>query len=285
MSADHLRPAREVQALEEVGVTAISRGVAVWVALVFMVTIFGVALCEPFAEGLDGASDAAGISTSVHRQIFTEFGAQTRTALMRLGPGRALAANRSLMAAMDRFEDRLGEQSFLRRWLLPRLQWRLAASLGLGNEQVYVGREGWLFFRPDLDYVIGRGFLDSPVQEARRRSGDAWLPAPEPDPIPALVIFNNNSGLGRFTSSWCPFRSSRPWSPNGSVGEISDRGGPCKIHRSRSFSISSRIWDSTSSIRPRSWCRPGSSRAPINTCAPIPIGRPRRSRPRPERLP
>ena len=84
-------------------------------------------------------------------------------------------------------EDTLEEQSFLRRWLLPRLQWRLAASTGLANEQVYVGRSDWLFFRPDVDYVIGRGFLEPHVQEARRRSGNAWLPAPEPDPFPALV--------------------------------------------------------------------------------------------------
>ncbi len=187
MSTNLHRPAREVQALEEVGVTVVSWGVALGMVLAFAVTIFGVALLEPFAEGLEEVSDVDGRETTGQRQIFDGFGAEVQTALVGSGGEGALAVNRSLLAAMDRFEDRLEEQSFLRRWLLPRLQWRLAAATGLGNEQVYIGEREWLFFRPDVDYVVGRGFLDPRVQEARRRGGDAWLPAPEPDPLPALM--------------------------------------------------------------------------------------------------
>ena len=187
MLTNHHRPAREVQALQQVGVTAVSRSVALWIALAFLATIFGVALFEPCAEWLEGGLDSEGVGTSVHCQIFTGFGLEAQAALMSIEQRGCLAKNRSLVAAMDRFEDRLEEQSFLRRWLLPPLQWRLAASTGLGNEQVYVGREDWLFFRPDVEYVVGRGFLDPRVQEARRRSGDAWLPAPEPDPFPVLL--------------------------------------------------------------------------------------------------
>ena len=39
--------------------------------------------------------------------------------------------------------------------------------LGAGNERVYVGRDGWLFYRPDVEYLTGRGFLD-PAQIERR---------------------------------------------------------------------------------------------------------------------
>jgi alginate O-acetyltransferase complex protein AlgJ len=39
--------------------------------------------------------------------------------------------------------------------------------LGAGNERVYRGREGWLCYRPDVEYVTGPGFLD-PAQLDRR---------------------------------------------------------------------------------------------------------------------
>lgn len=177
MSADLHRPAREVQALEEVGVTAVGRGAAWGIVLLFLLSIFGVALLEPFVEEVVGD----------HRQAFADFRQESLAALGSLGGERVQVVNRSLLGAMNRFEDRLEEKSAVRRWLLPRLQWRLASTIGLGNDQVYVGRGRWLFFRPDVDYVIGRGFLDPRVQTNRRRGGDAWLPAAEPDPIPALL--------------------------------------------------------------------------------------------------
>ena len=168
-------PAREIQALEQVGVTAVSRPVAVIATLVFVITISGVALFE----------------RSVDSAVCRDFGAQMGASLARFDDEGLFAANRALLAAMDEFERRLEEESFLHRWLLPELQWRLAALSGLGNEKVYIGRSEWLFFRPDVDHVIGPGFLDPRVQLARRRGGEAWQPAPEPDPMPALLEFHH----------------------------------------------------------------------------------------------
>ena len=41
--------------------------------------------------------------------------------------------------------------------------------LGAGNERVYPGRDGWLFYRPDVEYLTGPGFLDPAVMEPADR--------------------------------------------------------------------------------------------------------------------
>ncbi len=99
-----------------------------------------------------------------------------------------LAANRSLLARMDDFERGLEDASVLRR-ALPAAQ-RLLSTLGAGNEKVYLGRGGWLFYRPGVDYLTGPGFLSSAVLERRRRSGPGWQEAPQPDPRRAILDFH-----------------------------------------------------------------------------------------------
>ena len=59
--------------------------------------------------------------------------------------------------------------------------------IGLGNEKVYLGSEGWLFYRPDVDYVAGPGFLDPSVLRARGRNSGI-----QPDPLPAIVRFRDD---------------------------------------------------------------------------------------------
>lgn len=97
------------------------------------------------------------------------------------------AENRLVLAALDRFETRLDDEAILRHYLLPPVQVVLSGVLGAGNEQAYIGRGGWLLYRPDVDYVVGPGFLEAQVMERRRRGGNAWETAPRPDPMPAIV--------------------------------------------------------------------------------------------------
>ena len=59
----------------------------------------------------------------------------------------------------------------------------------VGNEQVYLGREGWLYHRPGVDYVIGRGFLDGDVLARRRLARDACDGSPQPDPVAPIADF------------------------------------------------------------------------------------------------
>lgn len=80
----------------------------------------------------------------------------------------------------------------LRERLLPPVQQVLTRTLGLGNEQAYVGRRGWLFYRADVDHVTGKGFLEPSVLRARRRAGDATEAPVQPDPLAALIRFRDD---------------------------------------------------------------------------------------------
>ena len=59
---------------------------------------------------------------------------------------------------IEAHEDAVEEASFLRELILPRAQLALTRLLGAGNEQVYPGRDGWLFYRPGVDHLIAPPF-------------------------------------------------------------------------------------------------------------------------------
>src|SRR5205085_8225470 len=82
-------------------------------------------------------------------------------------------------------EKELETQSVVSEWLLPRVQLALV-RLGAGNEQVYLGRDGWLFYRPDVDYVTGPPFLERKVMVHR-----AHVAAVQSDPVKAIVDFRD----------------------------------------------------------------------------------------------
>ena len=56
--------------------------------------------------------------------------------------------------AIEKYEDRLEEKSVLTNWLLPNVQTILTGLLHTGNEQAYLGQNGWLFYRADIDSLI-----------------------------------------------------------------------------------------------------------------------------------
>jgi hypothetical protein len=108
----------------------------------------------------------------------------------RRGPDvRPLVTGVPSECAIERFERAVEDDSLTGAWLLPRLQAFLTGALRVGNEQVYLGRDGWLFHRPGVDYATGRGFLDAEALERRRRGGDACEGPPEPDPVAAIAGF------------------------------------------------------------------------------------------------
>jgi alginate O-acetyltransferase complex protein AlgJ len=103
-----------------------------------------------------------------------------------------VAGNHILLNGLSRAERALEDDSLMSRTLRPPAQLLMTGWLGAGNERVYPGREGWLFYRPDVDYLIGRPFLD-PVQLRRRvRDTPAWDALPQPDPRKAIVRFKDD---------------------------------------------------------------------------------------------
>jgi len=87
---------------------------------------------------------------------------------------------------LKRVERTLENESLVSQWLLPRTQYLLTVLLGAGNEQVYLGHDHWLFYRADVDHVIGPPFLD-PIRMKHRLQASRV----QPDPIRAIVDFRN----------------------------------------------------------------------------------------------
>jgi len=86
-------------------------------------------------------------------------------------------------AELKAAEKDLETESVVSEWLLPRVQLALV-KLGAGNEQVYLGRNGWLFYRPDVDYVTDPPFLKPKIMAHR-----AHAAAVQSDPVKAIVAF------------------------------------------------------------------------------------------------
>jgi hypothetical protein len=104
---------------------------------------------------------------------------------------RVFTVNSGLLREIKHYEDRLEEESWLTQRMLPPAQMVLSRVFGVGNEKVYIGRTDWLFYRPEIQYLTGPGFL-APDQLARRAvSGNAWSPPPQPDPVQAIVQFRD----------------------------------------------------------------------------------------------
>lgn len=193
-------PDRELQAQREVGKTEIGRGVAVALALGFVIAVGWLAPTQAVLDwhrgdpqlgdphrGEPGQSWVRRLSPAL-AELAEGIGAAGALAA-RGGFSSLVAANDRLLEAIATSEDRLEETSVLRRRLRPRLQAVQTWFLDLGNEQAYVGHDGWLFYREDVDYVAGPGFLEPRVLERRSRSGRQWRAAPTPDPRPALIAF------------------------------------------------------------------------------------------------
>ncbi len=90
-------------------------------------------------------------------------------------------------ANLSAFEKDLSRQSHAREAVRPGLQRALAEGLGFGTATAIVGLDGWLFYRPGIDWVTGRGFLDPGRLDRRRKeleeSGES---SASPDPRPAI---------------------------------------------------------------------------------------------------
>jgi alginate O-acetyltransferase complex protein AlgJ len=199
---------REEQAKLEIGVTQITRAQQWVLAVSFLALIFGVPVIQQIHE--------LGLGQKTHWARFWELPANAAK-VMRVGgeaqaserprpagapaaapasaaePGsfsrRFFRANSVLLRDIHQFEDDLADDSLLTRNLVPPVQRVLTGALGAGNEKAYVGRERWLFYRPDVDYLTGAGFLEAKRLVARAQSGSEWRAAPQPDPLIAVFQF------------------------------------------------------------------------------------------------
>ena len=182
---------REEMAKIEIGHTSVSRRTAVVLVALFLATIAAVPAVQHVYEifllrpGSSGSRipRCYGIMSSIPQAVKTA-GTTDGSAL-----GRVLAADRSMLRDINEFEGNLEDDSVLARATLPSAQ-ELFVRVGLGNEKAYCGLDGWLFYRPGLDYLTGPGFLTRRHFAKRLAAAREWEDPPQPDPRPAIRDFN-----------------------------------------------------------------------------------------------
>lgn len=183
---------REEIAKREIGRTDINPALARIMVAAFLGTLLAVPLIQLALElhgtGRDSAEPIrpSSLDLLVRLPVVAEVFRETEGGPLR----KTLTANARLLKSIDEYEDRLETESFLTRQLLSSTQYALSRWGGLGNEKAYVGLDGWLFYRPGVDYVIGPAFLDSEVLARRASGGNEYTAPPHPDPRPAILDFH-----------------------------------------------------------------------------------------------
>jgi len=191
MKRSHEQLSREEEAFREVGYTTIRRAGAWVLVLGFLLLIFAVPSHQLAMEWLTARSEGRAFEPLALRflQALPEsFSALQDTSVSRVE--RLWVLNRELQTAMHAYEDALEDQSILGMWVRPKVQSVMLQHLGVGTEQVYVGHDRWLFYRPGLDYVMGPGFLDPARQRQRVASATDGAVPPQPDPRLAIWDFH-----------------------------------------------------------------------------------------------
>jgi SGNH hydrolase-like domain, acetyltransferase AlgX len=176
----HRKLSRETEAELALKHTAFTPGTRWLLIALFLLTIASVPAIQLAAE-LRSPRTAGGLATFNIYKPYPAW-AKIRTVRSAADIWRLLPRAADLKSA----EKQLETESVVSAWLLPRVQSVLTGKLRAGNEQVYLGRDAWLFYRPDVDYITGPPFLD-PSQIRRRTHVDRV----QPDPIKAIVDFRN----------------------------------------------------------------------------------------------
>jgi alginate O-acetyltransferase complex protein AlgJ len=182
---------REAAAMMEIAHTNVSAGVVGLLTVFFLAAIVAVPAVEiafAAARGDRGLGVAWSRLTAMGNEIRTSPAAAATQSVW----ARIIAVNHIALNGLSAFERSLEDDSLMARALRPTAQRIMTGLLGAGNERVYPGRDRWLFYRPDVDYLTGRGFLDPVVRERRISETPEWETPPQPDPLEAIAGFNDD---------------------------------------------------------------------------------------------
>lgn len=125
--------------------TEISRPVAIALSVLFAAGL----LLVPLADGLLGSWSKPWQSVVSGLADVARAGRADAPWTQRL-----LGANRAALAAIGNFETSLEDSSALVAAVRPATLDALLRFGGAGSEEAYVGRDGWLFYRPDVDALL-----------------------------------------------------------------------------------------------------------------------------------
>ena len=183
---------REDVAQIEVGHTDISSGLARFLTVFFLAAIVLVPVIQHVGEFLQYRAGER--PSPIPQSWYILRSARDAAYMLRHSPlapyDRVFAVNRELLREIEQYADRLEEESWLTERVLPAAQLALSCVFGMGNEKVYLGRGGWLFFKPAIDYLTDHGFLTPHHWARRAASVDGSTPPQQPDPVQAIVQFH-----------------------------------------------------------------------------------------------
>jgi alginate O-acetyltransferase complex protein AlgJ len=182
---------REAAAMMEIAHTDASPVTVRLLPAFFLAAIVAVPAIEIVLAGATG-DKGLGVAWSRLTAMANEIRTAPAVAVTRGLWERTIAANHIALNGLSAFERALEDDSLMARALRPTAQRVMTGLLGAGNERVYPGRDRWLFYRPDVDYLTGRGFLDPAVLERRISATPEWKSLPQPDPLQAIVRFNDD---------------------------------------------------------------------------------------------
>ncbi len=122
--------------------TRVSRPVAVALSVFFAAGLVAVPLADGWLGAWRGPWQTAVTGT---KSVVRSLGENT------LWWPRLRAANRAALAGIGEFESAVEDSSQLVAAVRPATLDALLRFGGAGSEEAYVGRDGWLFYRPDVD--------------------------------------------------------------------------------------------------------------------------------------
>ena len=144
----HRKLSREEEAELALNHTVFTPGTRALLIVLFVLTIATVPAIQFTAE-LRATQAGAGLPTFELFKVMPSW-ARIRAARNPADLWHLLPRASDLKAA----EETLESESVVSQSLLPPVQSFLTGKLRAGNEQTYPGRDGWLFYRPDVDYTL-----------------------------------------------------------------------------------------------------------------------------------
>ncbi|HLY73851.1 MAG TPA: hypothetical protein VKU80_06995 [Planctomycetota bacterium] len=142
-------------------------------------------------DAVIGRRTAASMSVVFTVLIIIPPAHQLVTELRRTGRWSVLSLFRQLPthASLKECEEALARDSDLAARVRKRYQSVVMHAVGQGNEKVFVGRDGFLFFRKEVEMASGPGFLSRQMRH-RRGTGDGLDENAASDPVRAIVDYH-----------------------------------------------------------------------------------------------
>ena len=88
------------------------------------------------------------------------------------------------------YEDAVESESIFASYFQPRAQEVLTGWFGAGTDKVVLGRDGWIFYLPGVDYVVGPSVAErATFERAAQRLVNQGAAGTHTDPRPAILDF------------------------------------------------------------------------------------------------